>query len=299
MKTQIIYHEVKPGVACPDGLAAAWVAAKVYPDAEVKGWCYQSEKLPQSESGDCLVIVDFSFSGDVIEQWIKDGVKVFVIDHHKTAEEALNRFYVEDFQDALNAEAHDEWNVLFDMGECGATLTWQYFFPGQPMPAFLEYVKDRDLWNHALPMTEEIHEATAALKRSFALYDVLEQMSQNELIKFLAPLGEKLLKPKRERVKAIAARFWWEWFDKDHRIPVVELAKDGSEDRLTSDVCSYLYKWLPDACFVACITSDGSWSLRSDKNGNNTNVGAIAQAMGGGGHRNAAGFRPSATSANH
>ena len=75
-------------------------------------------------------------------------------------------------------------------------------------------------------------------------------------------------------------------------IPIVELAQDGSEDLLTSDICSYLYKSIPEAPFVACITSDGSWSLRSDKNGNNTDVGAIAQAKGGGGHRNAAGFKP-------
>lgn len=302
MTDRIVYHDVKPGIACPDGISAAWIAAKVYPDAELLGWTYQSESLPKAENGDTLIIVDFSFPGDVIEQWIREGVRVTVIDHHKTAKEALDRFYSESFQDALNASAHDEWNVLFDMKKCGATLAWEYFFPGKPQPAFLAYVEDRDLWNHALPFTEEIHEATAALRRSFALFDVLEQMSQEELIKFLAPLGEKLLKPKREKIKEIASRWDWKWLRKYHplsralefeyEIPVVVLNEDGSEDRLTSDVCSYLYKSLPQAPFVACITSDGSWNLRSDKNGNDTDVGAIAKALGGGGHKNASGWTP-------
>lgn len=294
MKTTIIYHQVKEGVDCPDGLAAAWVAAKYLPKAQLIGWTYQANDVPIVEVGDKLIIVDFSFPASVMESWASSSVDVVVIDHHKTAMENLQGL-------------SDRILARFDMNECGATLTWKTFFPDQPMPAFLEYVRDRDLWNHVLPMTEEIHEATSALRRSFALFDVLEQMNREELIKFLAPLGGKLLKPKRDKIKAIAKRYDWRnlkvprtieapdgdisWAD-EYQIPLVVLAKDGSEDRLTSDVGSYLYKSLPKALFVACITSDGSWSLRSDKHGNNTDVGAIAKALGGGGHHNAAGFKP-------
>lgn len=35
-----------------------------------------------------------------------------------------------------------------------------------------------------------------------------------------------------------------------------------------------------------------AWAASSDKDGNNTDVGAIAARLGGGGHRNASGFRP-------
>ena len=71
---------------------------------------------------------------------------------------------------------------------------------------------------------------------------------------------------------------------------MVQLAADT--DRLASDVCAYLYERHLEAPFTACITSQGAWSLRSDKKGSNTDVGAIAKSMGGGGHRNAAGFTP-------
>jgi hypothetical protein len=38
VNTTIIYHNIKVDLPCPDGLAAAWVAAKVYPDANLIGW---------------------------------------------------------------------------------------------------------------------------------------------------------------------------------------------------------------------------------------------------------------------
>jgi oligoribonuclease NrnB/cAMP/cGMP phosphodiesterase (DHH superfamily) len=292
MKTYIIYHQVKPGIDCPDGIAAAWVAKQLYPESEIKGWTYQSESLPAVNSGDRLIVVDFSFPADVIEQWIRDGVKAEVIDHHKTAEEALNRFYVEDFQDALNAEAHDEWNVVFDMKECGATLTWKYFFPGKPMPVFLEYVRDRDLWNFDLDGTEEVHEAMARIGRTFDLFDELAQMNREQLLACLKPIGRVLLKPKRQAIARAVSRIQWGEVAGYPTIAHVILNQDGSEDRLVSDICSKLYKAFPESLFVACLTSDKTWSLRSNAKGNNTDVGAIAAFLGGGGHRNAAGFAP-------
>lgn len=292
MTTQIIYHQIKPGFDCPDGIAAAWVAKKFYPEADLKGWTYQSDSLPSVSAGDNLVVVDFSFSAEAIEQWIRDGVKVEIIDHHKTAEEALNRFYVEDFQDALNAEAHDEWNVVFDMKECGATLAWKYFFCDKPMPVFLEYVRDRDLWWFELEGTEEVHEATAKIGRTFDLFDKLAEMNREQLLACLKPIGEVLLKPKRRAIASAVSRMQWGEVAGYPTIAHVVLKSDGSEDRLTSDICSKLYKAFPESPFVACLTSDGSWSLRSNAKGNNTDVGAIAASLGGGGHHNAAGFRP-------
>lgn len=289
---KIIYHQVKPGMDCPDGIAAAWVAHLFYPDAEIQGWVYQSENLPKAKDGDRLVIVDFSFPADVIEDWIRAGVKVEVIDHHKTAKEQLDRFYSESFQDALNAEAHDDWNVEFDMRECGATLAWRYFFPDEPMPVFLEYVRDRDLWQFELEGTQEIHEAMAKIGRTFDLFDCLAEMDRDELLDCLQPIGEVLLKPKRRAIAAACARMQWGEVAGYPTIAHVVLKQDGSEDRLTSDICSKLYHAFPEAPFVACLTSDGSWSLRSNSKGNNTDVGAIAKHFGGGGHHNAAGFKP-------
>lgn len=294
MKTTIIYHQVKEGVDCPDGSAAAWVAHKACPDACIQGATYQSEDVPQFGSGDRVVIVDFSFPRQTIEQWESDGAEIVLIDHHKTALEHLGD--LSGFSDRVT--------LKFDMGECGATLTWKYFFPDKSMPAFLAYVRDRDLWNWDLLHSEEIHEAVSSLKYNykkhfsesgahvFDLFDALAKLDSVDLISLIAPLGASLLAPKREKIRQAFNRCEWGEVAGYGNIPFVRLAEDGSEDRLVSDICMKLYREFPHAYFVACLTSDGSWSLRSDKRGNNTDVGAIAKAQGGGGHVNASGFKP-------
>lgn len=288
MTTKIIYHQIKEGVDCPDGLAAAWVAHKYYGESEIIGCWYQCipEDLPKFEKGDLAVIVDFSFSAEILQAWSDAGVEILLIDHHKTAMEHLG--------DVSNFAEHFKGEINFDMNECSATLAWKHFFPGKAIPLFLEHVKDRDLWNKALPNSDAIHEIIAKLGRSFELYDLLQNYGISEFF-VLGELGNVLLAPKRRAITAIADRAITSTplAHQDIPIPVVILAKDGSEDRLTSDICEELYvNRYPEALFVACQVSDGSWSLRSNKNhpGGGFDVGALAKSYGGGGHRNAAGF---------
>lgn len=97
--------------------------------------------------------------------------------------------------------------------------------------------------------------------------------------------------------KTKSARAFLRWEEKEiggYIVPCISL--DEKEERLTSDICMAMYR---DKAiiksgypFVACINSDGKTvSLRSDKNGNNFDVSAIARRFGGGGHRNASGFK--------
>lgn len=294
---KILYHQIKKGTDCPDGLAAAWVAHRAYfattVSTEVIGVSYGDEP-PLVEKGDMVVIVDFSYPPEILQEMKDRGALVLLFDHHKTALDTISNFE----------------NVVLDMSESGATLVWKEHF-SQPVPEFLRYIKDRDLWEWKLPHSKEINEAIATVRYDirkavrveeaareliFAWFDRLATMPEAQLIAYLLPIGEPIIRQKMERVEAIAARFEWDLLimpktESKYKIPVVKLAEDGSEDRLTSDICSVLYKRFPYAPFVACINSLGDWSLRSDKDGNNTDVAAIAQLFGGGGHRNAAGFK--------
>jgi oligoribonuclease NrnB/cAMP/cGMP phosphodiesterase (DHH superfamily) len=312
MAIKIFYHQVKPGVDCPDGIASAWAAYRALQlwnkgrRIEVIGCCYQGE-IPVVNPGDDIYIVDLSFPRAVLEEWEKI-CSLQVIDHHKTALADLEGFSA----------------AIFDMNECGATLTYKTLNETPTVPVFLEYVRDRDLWKHELPATHEIHEAISSIKAKiksavqdedvaraliFQFFDELAEMDRGEFIAYLEPIGAGLLEEKRKKVDAIASRFQWETFkvpyhfvmedgistegghDK-YSVPVVYLAEDGGEDRYVSDVCQVLYKAHPKSPFVACKTSDGSWSLRSDQ-GNPTaaDVSAIAKRFGGGGHKHAAGFK--------
>jgi uncharacterized protein len=315
MTTAILYHQVKPGVDCPDGIAAAYITQKGLikldePEnnpIDIIG-CVYGEEPPNVENYDRIIIVDFSFSRSTIEQWGQSKKIVVLIDHHKTALEMLGD--ISTFSEIFDP-THVDINI--NLQECGATLAWKYYFNPNTVPAVFEYTRDRDLWNFELPRSEEIHEAIANLRykisdlaRSididpqpllFALFDSLVPLTQEELIDKLSLLGAKLLAPKRERIAAAASRFRWANLPNPQiytdRIPVVDCNPNGSEDRLVSDICAKLYRDLcPDAAFVACITSDGKWSLRSNKHGSDFDVSAIAQHYGGGGHKNAAGFTP-------
>lgn len=285
MKTKIIYHNVKPGFPCPDGLASAWVAQKVYPDAELIGWEHQRMDIPPVEAGDRLIIVDFAFTKEILQNWADKGCEVIVIDHHKSAEKMLSGF---------------AGGILrFDMAKCGAMLCWEYFLSDQPAPVFLHYVQDQDLWEWKLPHSEAVREAFAVLWRSFALFDKLEPMNQQELLSFMLPIGQPRLEVKQRKIEAIAKRHFWGYVDK-YLVPVICLR--AGEERWGSDVCAWLYKRYPQAPFTVCYHPErmahwfGSrvpiaWSLRSDKDGGNFDVSQIAISFGGGGHRNAAGFK--------
>ena len=274
----ILYHQVKAGIDCPDGISAAWVAAKAYPDAKVVGAVHQ-EPVPISPTeGDRVTIVDFSYGPDVLDTWADAGVTVEVIDHHKTALDDLSSL-------------SDRILQTFDMKECGATLAWKTLFPEKPMPYFLNHIRDRDLWLWEIDGTAEIHEAMGKLGRSFELLDRLAQMDKDELQAYLMPIGTELLEEKKRLVNTAVKRHQRGMVAGYQNIPYVVLAKDGSEDRLTSDICSAMQRLNPSPLFTACFTSDRTWSLRSNRNGSNFDVGRVAKDNGGGGHRNASGFK--------
>jgi oligoribonuclease NrnB/cAMP/cGMP phosphodiesterase (DHH superfamily) len=292
MVTKIVYHQYKNEnryTDCPDGIASAYIAQKANPEAEVIGSAYQDEaSIPKVNPGDRLIIVDFSYPASLLKTWASADVEIVVIDHHKTAWEALQGF--------------TQGVLRFEESKSGAVLTWEYFFD-EPVPPIFEYVCDRDLWNWKLPESRAVNEALSHFTSSarltgghpFQIFQVLETLTQEELLWLLAPVGKRLLDEKDKQARMIADRHQWRKV-LGHDIPAVELKP--IEGRMTSVVCELLYKQFPDAPFVACYIPqpDGnqSWSFRSDKNGGNFDVSAIAKQLGGGGHHNSAGatFKP-------
>lgn len=297
MKTYIVYHQVKQGIDCPDGIAAAWVAKRKYPDAKLLGWTYDRKghgfsDIPASP-GDRIVIVDFSFPSSEIQRWLDRGISVELIDHHKTALDDLSTF---------SGKVLEHYTEAIDMNECGATLAWKTYFPDEETPYWLHHVRDRDLWDWLLPETGFVYEAIAVFRKQFAtdkptlfrVFDGLASLNKDELHRFLTPVGEPLVQVRKNAVDAAAQRVeiipLWMPDGTQYCVPGVKLKPE--EDRYYSHVGEALYKKHPDELFAIVITSDGKWHLRSDEKGNNTDVEAIAKAMGGGGHYNAAAFSP-------
>lgn len=129
-----VYHN-----PCSDGTAAAMCALLAKPSVVLHPARYPSNEAEQQRllkivgAGQTVLIVDYSYSRAFTESlWKLPDVKVLVLDHHATAVETLSGLPY----------------VHLDMHKSGCILAWDFFFGQQkwPVPRFLRFIEDRDLW---------------------------------------------------------------------------------------------------------------------------------------------------------
>lgn len=250
---------------CADGFAAAWVVRKALGDGvEFHAGVYQDP--PPDVTGRDVILVDFSYKRAVLEEMIGKAKSVTVLDHHQTAEEDLRWL----------PGAH----TVFDMGRSGARIAWDHFFPGAQPPQLLLHIEDRDLWRFRLPWTREIQANVFSYPYDFAVWDRLMAENVETLAKEGHAIERKHFKDIHELVGVVTRRMKIG----GHDVPVANLPYT-----LTSDAGHLLAK---DEVFAGCYwdTPEGRvFSLRSSDQG--MDVSEIAKQYGGGGHRNASGFR--------
>lgn len=295
-KRLIVYHD-----QCLDGIAAAWAARKHLDQSDIGGYKACNYDDPWSvtlreillvadmEKIDTVMLVDFSFKAYQFEELKQYDLDVEVIDHHKTAWEDLNQLSL--------------WlDFNYDVNECGATLTWKTLAPSLPVPPLLQYVRDRDIWIKELPYTEEVYLALWSfynkenILKTFSKFDILGDMDQQTFLDTVLPIGKNLLDARNQLVEDICKRSELRDILGYKAVPYVELLT-AEEYKVRSEVGHKLYKSYPSSQFSAttyCTASGLIWSLRSDKDQDDDfDVSAIAKSHGGGGHRNAAGFKQS------
>jgi uncharacterized protein len=301
MAEYIVYHQIKIGTDCPDGIAAAWAIAQNNPEFKFRdpysyliGAVYGDPvTLPKDASK--VFIVDFSLPMDSLIEWTNQGIEVKLIDHHKTAAEMLGN--VGDFSQAFHRQI-GRLSMDFDLHHSAAVMAWAQADPDaiQPVPEVLKYVEDRDLWAWKLPYSREVNEAIGhhrwkaqskgELWSKFARWG---QMSRDELIADLSPLGERLLAPKRARIAELAETAYSIEYA-GHRVKALVLDASGNDNRLISDLSEKLYT-THDVEFTMLLSSDFKLSFRSNRHnpGGGYDVSKLAVALMGGGHQNAAG----------
>jgi uncharacterized protein len=255
----VIYHG-----ACRDGFCAAWCVWRREPNAEFVPAQY-GQPCPDVEGRD-VVIVDFSYSLEVMNQIASLAKTLLVLDHHQTAEAALKTFA------APNA------NVTFDMQRSGAGLAWDHYFPGKPRPWIVDYVEDRDLWRHKLPNGPAVNAFLGTLRYDFEAWYVASHRDLDEV----ATLGEVVEDKIRHYVTEVAKnarRVTFEGFE----VPLVNAPQVDISELVgfLSAGEKFAMGWWQ--------RSDGqfSYSLRSR---GDFDVSELAKRHGGGGHKNAAGF---------
>ncbi|NNA39999.1 phosphohydrolase [Pseudomonas lundensis] len=286
---------------CADGFGAAWVVRKALgSDVEFVAGIYGQE--PPDVAGKDVVIVDFSYKYDILAALARKANSVIVLDHHKSAAEDLARF--ESFHAGVEEDTRRDdgatllgWKTAhvmansqngptiaccFDMNRSGAMLAWDHYFPNQEPPQLLRHIEDRDLWLFKLEGTREIQANLFSYPYDFEVWDQLVAADVLTLVSDGAAIERKHHKDVAELVGVTKRRLKIGGFD----VPVASLPYT-----LTSDAGHLMAQGEP---FAACYwdTPTGRvFSLRSTDEG--IDVSEIASQYGGGGHRNASGFRVS------
>lgn len=262
----VIYH-----ANCTDGFAAAWVARRFLPIATRFEPCSYGEfPKPALYQDKIVYIVDFSFPREVLTNMAAIATKIVVIDHHKTAQEAL-----EDWEDRS-----ENIKIYFDLSKSGAGRTWDYFNqPNTPRPAFIDYIEDRDLWKFKLPYSKEINAYISFVNKTFISYDILCGLATSKMI----DKGELLLAQHQKICEEIALAAVFVTINK---IPGLAC---NCTPQFSSEVGHILAQKSETFGATYHYIKNGSvkWSLRSI---GDYDVSAIAKEFGGGGHKNAAGF---------
>lgn len=285
MTMYIISHEVAKTIPCADGLVSAWIASKRFPGAILKGAVYQDiEMYPDyANPGDEVLIVDFSFPRSVIQGLIDRDVKVTVIDHHEGA-----------FNDLSNFTARF-YRYHYDVTKCGATLTWERFFPGVEPPGFLKYIQANDIRDDFYyDNYENVKCVTSAIwqsRQSFTTYEAIANMDEDDLLKAIVEDGKALWEVKKSAIKELLKEVVFEDFEEFVKVPTLRLLSKHLAYR--SDLAEiYLMENRQHPFMLLSNKKMTRFHLRSYKRSSNAvAVNEICSRFGGGGHVNSAGFR--------
>lgn len=289
----VLYHS-----PCMDGMFSAVAAGRVFGVSAVyRGVNYNDKLDPEEFIGDDIYMLDFSLKFDALMALAERANSVTIIDHHESALKELEAIPKFELHSGARRKALEESERLygegiriachFDMTQSGAMLSWKYFCTGE-VPRLIKHVQDRDLWKFELPGTQPIHEfmmtkmGTWVVQRWSEFLDLFE--GDEDYRDRIVTQGHLLLEYQEARINELANKASEGTF---MGVPCQYVNAPGY---MASDLGNELCSRNSDR--IAVIFQVGpeitNISLRSHKT-SKFNVSEIASALGGGGHRNAAG----------
>lgn len=282
-----IYHG-----GCDDGFGAAWAVRDALGE-KVELVAGQYGRDPPDVAGRDVILVDFSYKRPVLDDMAKSARSILILDHHKTAQEDLATLprVLDRIDWQGQAEAGIGAMVLFDMDRSGAGIAWDFFHPGTARPAFINYLEDRDLWRKSLPGSDEFTIALRSYPMEFPVWDALAAAGPGALVEE----GKSIQRYYRLRVEEFKRGAYRSlvYFDGGlagtcDAVCMAVNAPYFAASEVAGELCE-----VEGVAFGLCYFegSDGSYyySLRSR---GDFDVSMVAKSYGGGGgHKNAAGFK--------
>ena len=252
---------------CPDGMGGAYSAWKKFGNTAEYKPLFRGDPLPDDLEGREIYLIDFSFPKETMFAMERKAKRLVVLDHHIGVKD--------------DVEATREH--VFDVNRSGAGIAWEYFHSNTPLPKFLAYIQEGDLWRFSLPNAREVGAYVGTITLDLETYDRLVAKFEDE----------KKFKTIVERGKAYSE---YSEFLCDGLMDMAEevefegytVLAINSGRALHSLLGNILAKKHPPFSIV-WYRFRGMWhfSLRGD---GSVDLSAICKRYGGGGHHSAAGF---------
>ena len=269
----VLYHK-----NCIDGSASSFVAmyynkTSLGTGVECIAQAY-GDPIPDVTNRRVL-IVDFSYKRPILLELKKKAQNLIVLDHHKSAKEDLEGLEF----------------AFFDMNRSGAMLAWHYFFGEEsPVPKFIEYVQDRDIWTWKLPYSKEFSAAFEMVPMNYKSY--LEYIDNNKVQQAIEN-GKILLEHQNFRVEnnaRMSALRTWTVNGKSYQVHVINLMTDTSElGNYLSQNSDFAVIWKYDyEKKKIAMSFRSSDRIINGQKVKSVDVSQIASYFGGGGHEKAA-----------
>ena len=226
------------------------------------------EDIPALNDGDQVIMTDFSYPRDIIEDLHQRLGFLLVIDHHKTAKEELKGL---DY-------------CVFDMFHSGCVLTWKTLFGNNPIPEILLYVEDRDLWNWKLENSQEFSAGLATYSNKdldpnpYILNDSDFLVKCKDIGKVILKNNDAYIEKKTKKVLENNNTFNILGTDMLCINNTHLISEVGNELSRHHEAHASVQFFITDEDIVFSFRSIGD-----------TDISIIAKALGGGGHKNAAG----------
>ena len=224
-----------------------------------------------------VVVVDFAFTRNVLLELKKRCASLYVIDHHKSAQDELK----------------DLEFCTFDMSRSAAQLVWDMVYGGN-RPFWVDCVGNRDLWNFQTGDDTDCFMTNLHFRTTYQSHlKVIEEISNYNLRQLhrCLELGrhQKQFQNCLEH-KSIQAAKKCRFIVPDTKETYTVYVSDDYENR--SNVGSALSA--KDDCDFAVIykydISRGVWNISLRGKSDKKSCLEIATQFGGGGHRNACGI---------
>lgn len=259
-KTLICYH-----ADCPDGFTAAWAAWLKFKDS--------AEYFPINYIGPRPIyldrdvfFLDFCPPSNELPQIMQESRGVVILDHHISSKDTI-----------LSIP-----NGVFNNNKSGAGIAWEYFH-NTDVPKIVEHVQDRDLWIWKNPNSEFYCLNLDCNLMSFDNWNDIHTKSQevNAYDQIISD-GKIMAHQFKSIAETIAS-----CAEKVRFLGVEGLIVNGPI-RLNSLVGNILVN-KTNTFGLIWRCDDGKNVIISLRGNGNTDVAKMAQQIGGGGHKNAAG----------